>query len=167
MIRPRNVLEIGTFTGYSTLSIAAGLEDGACIDTVEVNDEMQEIYKDFFARSPHGDKIQPHIGSALDVVPKLNKTFDLVFIDGCKKEYPEYFNMLMGNGVFHGNGQLVRSGSYIIADNILWYGKVAEETPKDVDTHAIVAFNRMVVEDNRVENLILPFRDGLNLIRVI
>lgn len=165
MIKPSHILEIGTFTGYSTLCFAAGLPEGGEIHTFEVDDELEYISSAFFAKSPHASKIHAHIGSALDIAPKLGKTFDLVFVDGDKREYPDYYSMLMGDNE---TGQpLVKSGSYIIADNILWYGKVIGEIPSnDHHTQAIYDFNRIVAEDKRVENIIIPIRDGLNLIRV-
>ena len=164
MVRPRRVLEIGTFTGYSALSMAAGLEEGAELHTVEVDDEQEEFIRSYFARSPHGHKITLHIGSALEIAPKLGEEFDLVFIDGDKREYPDYYRMLMGDG---GGQPLVHGGSVLIADNILWSGKVVEPiVHNDRHTQALVEFNRMIVEDPRVENVIVPLRDGLNLIRI-
>lgn len=165
MIRPRNVLEIGTFTGYSTLCFAAGLEDGAIIDTIEVDDELESLATSFFARSPHGSAIRQHIGSALTVAPRLGKIYDLVFIDGDKREYPDYYRMVMGDGP--DAKPLVRPGSIILADNILWYGKVAAPVAgNDLYTQRIIEFNDMVRADDRVENVAIPIRDGLNLIRV-
>lgn len=164
MIRPRRVLEIGTFTGYSALSMAAGLEEEARIDTVEVDDELQELAQSYFDRSPHGAKIRLHIGSALEIAPRIGVTFDLVFIDGDKREYPDYLRMLLGDT---GDRPLVGSGSVLLADNILWSGKVVGPVaPADRHTQAVMEFNRMVAEDARLENVILPLRDGLNLIRV-
>ncbi len=164
MVRPQRVLEIGTFTGYSALSMAAGLEADARLDTVEVDDELEEMAQSYFDRSPHGAKIRLHIGSALEIAPQLGGRFDLVFIDGDKREYPDYYQMLMGDG---GGKTLVHSGTILIADNILWSGKVAEPIARnDRHTQALVEFNRMIVEDPRVENVIVPIRDGLNLIRV-
>lgn len=164
MLRPKTVLEIGTFTGYSALSMAAGLDEGATIDTVEVDDELEPMAQEFFDRSEHGAKIHLHIGSALDIAPKLGKKFDLVFIDGDKREYPAYYRMLMGDG---GAEPLVHSGSILMADNILWYGKVVEPIAhNDHQTQGIVEFNRMVRDDERVESFILPLRDGLNMIRI-
>ncbi len=161
MIAPRRVLEIGTFTGYATLCFAAGLPDDGIVDTVEIEDELEGIQTEFFARSPHGHKIRRHTGSALTVVPELGECYDLVFIDGDKREYPDYLRMLLDGGLVH-------PGSYILADNILWYGKVTEEyiKPSDLQTRGIVEFNRMVHDDARVENVIIPLRDGINLIRV-
>lgn len=160
MLRPRRILEIGTFTGYSALCMAAGLDDGGIIDTYEIDDELEEMIRSFFDRSQHGGKIRLHIGSALEIAPTLGERYDLVFMDGDKREYTAYYNMLMDNG-------LVGSGSFILADNILWYGKVVEPVAKgDKQTQAIVDFNRMIREDERVENVIIPIRDGINLIRV-
>ena len=160
MLRPKRVLEIGTFTGYSGLSIARGLYDDALLDTIEVDDELEEIAAKYFEASEFGHRIRQHVGSALEVVPQLGEVYDMVFIDGDKREYPAYYNMLMEGGY-------VRSGSFMLADNILWYGKVAEPIAhNDKHTEAIVEFNRMVVEDDRVDNVIVPIRDGINLIRV-
>ncbi len=160
MFRPKNVLEIGTFTGYSALCMAAGLEDDAVIDTCEVDDELESLAQSFFDRSPYGDKIHLHVGSALDVAPKLGKQFDLVFMDGDKREYPAYYDMLMDGGLLH-------SGSVILADNILWYGKVVQPVAhNDHHTQALIEFKRRVKEDERVESVILPLRDGINIIRV-
>ena len=160
MFRPKNILEIGTFTGYSALCMAAGLEEGAVIDTCEVDDELESLSQSFFDRSQHGHKIKLHIGSALELAPKMGKQFDLVFIDGDKREYPAYYNMLMDKGLVH-------SGSIMLADNILWYGKVVQPVAhNDHHTQALIEFNRMVVEDDRVESVILPLRDGINIIRV-
>lgn len=160
MMRPKRVLEIGTFTGYSALSIARGLEEGAILDTVEVDDELEDIAASYFDKSGYGSRIRQHIGSALDVVPRLGEVYDMVFIDGDKREYPAYYDMLMDGGY-------VRSGSILLADNILWYGKVAEPIANnDRHTEAIVEFNRKVKEDDRVDNVIVPIRDGINMIYI-
>ena len=160
MMRPRNILEIGTFTGYSALCMAAGLDDGGVVDTCEVDDELEPLAQSFFDRSPHGCKIRMHIGSALEIAPLLGKRFDMVFIDGDKREYPDYYRMLMDGGLLH-------SGSIMLADNILWYGKVVQPVQhNDRHTQALLEFNRMVAEDERVESVILPLRDGINIIRV-
>lgn len=160
MINPVHVLEIGTFTGYSALCMANGMNKGE-LHTVEIDDELEAIAAKYFKKYENitSAKIIQHVGSALDIAPKLGLKFDLIFIDGDKREYPEYYQMAMS--------QLVKSGSYILADNILWYGKVADETPaNDLFTAGIKRFNDLVSTDNRVENVILPIRDGLNLIRV-
>ncbi len=196
MFQPKLVLEIGTFTGYSALAIAAGMGDYARLEsqlaseqeqglqsaelhTIEIDDELEDLVRSFFERSPHGHKIHLHIGAALEVVPclarSLGRPFDMVFIDGDKREYPDYWRMLMGDGAV-GKGEetangspMVRSGGIILADNVLWYGKVAEpEAVKSADrmSQGILEFNRLVAADPRVENVILPLRDGINLIRV-
>lgn len=164
MMRPKRILEIGTFTGYSALSLAAGLDEEGRLDTIEIDDELEALAQSFFDRSEYGAKIHLHIGSALDVAPRLGGTFDLVFMDGDKREYPAYYRMLMGDD---GGAALLHSGSVIIADNILWSGKVVDPVvARDRHTQALIEFNRMVLEDPRVENVIVPLRDGLNLIRV-
>lgn len=177
MIAPQRVLEIGTFTGYSALAIAAGLESqSAELHTIEVDDELEEIAQSFFNRSRHGSKIRLHIGSALEVALRLGGQFDMVFVDGDKREYPLYWQMLMGPE------PMVRRGGIILTDNVLWYGKVAESeaettsltaetitknvTKTDNHTAGIAEFNRLAAADVRVENVILPLRDGLNLIRL-
>lgn len=160
MLRPSRILEIGTFTGYSALCMAAGLGDDARIDTCEIDDELEELIRSFFDRSEYGDKIRLHIGSFFDIAPALDECYDLVFIDGDKREYSAYYNTLMDRGMLH-------SGSIIMADNILWYGKVVEPVAKgDKQTRALLDFNDKILKDNRVENVILPIRDGINLIRV-
>ena len=160
MFRPRNILEIGTFTGYSALCMAAGLEEGGTVDTCEADDELEPLAQSFFDRSPYGHKIRLHIGSALDIAPRLGKCFDMVFIDGDKREYPDYYRMLTDGGLVHG-------GSIMLADNILWYGKVVHPVARnDRHTQALLEFNRMVADDDRVESVILPLRDGINIIRV-
>lgn len=165
MVNPARVLEIGTFTGYSALSIAAGLSGNAEIDTIEVDEELEDISRPFFDHSPHGHRINQYFGSSLTVVPALGRQYDMVFMDGDKREYAAYYEMLMGDSGPH--APMVKSGSWIIADNILWYGKVGnEEKYHDPQTRGINEFNRMVCEDPRVENVILPMRDGVNIIRV-
>lgn len=160
MINPKAILEIGTFTGYSALSMAAGLSNDGVIDTCEVDDELEEMIQSFFDRSEHAQKLKLHIGSAIDIAPRLGRCYDMVFIDGDKREYSAYYNMLFDNNLVH-------SGSWILADNILWYGKVVETVAKgDKQTQAIIDFNNLVIADPRVENVILPIRDGINLIRV-
>ncbi|MGN0091475.1 MAG: O-methyltransferase [Alistipes sp.] len=160
MLRPSRILEIGTFTGYSALCMAAGLGNDARIDTCEIDDELEELIRAFFDRSEYGDKIRLHIGSFFDIAPALNECYDLVFIDGDKREYSAYYDTLMDRGMLH-------SGSIIMADNILWYGKVVEPVAKgDKQTRALLDFNDKILKDDRVENVILPIRDGINLIRV-
>lgn len=160
MIQPKAILEIGTFTGYSALSMAAGLPEDGVIDTCEIDDELEELIQSFFDRSAYSERVKLHIGSALEIAPRLAKSYDMVFIDGDKREYSAYYNMLFDNNLVH-------SGSWILADNILWYGKVVELVAKgDKQTQAIIDFNNLIISDPRVENVILPIRDGINLIRV-
>ena len=139
--------------GNVTYTIAVG-------KPIEVDDELEDIAAKYFEQSGYGHRIRQHIGSALDVVPQLGEVYDMVFIDGDKREYPAYYNMLMDGGY-------VRRGSVMLADNILWYGKVAEPIAhNDKHTEAIVEFNRMVADDPRVDNVIVPIRDGINMIMV-
>ena len=166
MMQARRVLEIGTFSGYSALCLAAGLPDYGVLHTCDPDDEILMLAQSFFDRSEHGRKIVAHAVSALEIATKLaaEGSFDLVFIDGDKREYPDYYRMIMGDT----DGRpLVHSGSVLIADNILWYGKVAQPVARnDRHTQSLLEFNRLVREDPRVENVILPLRDGLNIIRV-
>jgi predicted O-methyltransferase YrrM len=157
MLRPRRILEIGTFTGYATLCLAEGLVPGGEIHTIERNDELHDTLCSFFGRSPQAGQIKLHIGNALDLISTLQETFDLVYIDGDKREYTAYYHAVFDR---------VRSGGYIIADNVLWDGKVtAEPLPNDAQTRNIIAFNDLAQADTRVENLLLPLRDGLMIIR--
>lgn len=156
MIRPKFVLEIGTYSGYSGLCIAEGLEEGAHLHTVEINDEQEDFTLPWFQNSPYKDKITMHIGDALDVVPRLGLKFDMAFIDGDKRKYVEYYEMVMA---------YLNEGGYILADNTLWDGHVVEEDAKDAQTEGIRMFNDFVAADQRVEKVILPLRDGLSIIR--
>ena len=156
MMRPRRVLEIGTYTGYATLCMAEGLEDDALIHTVEINDEMEDFIMKYLSRSPHKDKIRLHIGDVMDILPELDETFDLVFIDADKRLYSDYFDLVFPK---------VRKGGLILADNTLWDGKVlAEPHPSDKQTAGILRFNDKIKDDARVEKVILPLRDGLTMI---
>lgn len=164
LVAPSRILEIGTFTGYSTLCLTAGLREGGQLDTIEADEELESISQPFFDRSPHGSAIRRHTGAALEILPQLDEIYDLVFIDGDKREYLDYYSAVMGDG---GGRLMVRSGSVILADNILWYGKVADpRESNDPHTAAIDRFNAAVAADPRVENVIIPIRDGLNFIRV-
>lgn len=160
MIRPRRVLEIGTYSGYSALSMAEALLPGALLHTFEINDEQEDFTRPRLEGSPYADRIQFHIGDALQCVPQLGETFDLVFIDADKRKYLEYYEMALA---------YLSEGGYILADNTLWDGHVLEEHPhsKDLQTISIKAFNDFVAADSRVEKVILPLRDGLTLIRKV
>ena len=157
MIKPRRVLEIGTFSGYSALCLAEGLPDDDCrVDTIEVNDEQEDFIREHLASSPYGKRIRLHIGDAFDIVPSLSERYDLVFIDANKRQYVEYYNLAM---------DYLNDGGYIIADNTLWAGKVVDpKAQRETQTQGILAFNEQVKKDSRVEQVIIPMRDGLTLI---
>lgn len=157
MINPEQILEIGTFTGYSAISMLRSLHQTAHLHTIESNDEMESMLIDFFSKANLDNQITLHIGEALEIIPTLPNDFDLVFIDADKREYPQYYEAIFNK---------LNSGGYIIADNILWDGKVAKPNmPDSAHTKGIMDFNRMVAEDDRVEKVILPIRDGISLIR--
>ncbi|MFW9599836.1 MAG: O-methyltransferase [Bacteroides graminisolvens] len=157
MIRPKQILEIGTYSGYSALCMAEGLDEGSVLHTFEINDEQEDFTRPWLEQSPYADKIKFYIGDALERVPQLGITFDLVFVDGDKRKYMEYYEMSLAH---------LSPGGYIIADNTLWDGHVTETpNPNDAQTIGIQAFNEFVAKDNRVEKVILPLRDGLTIIR--
>ncbi len=157
MIGPRQVLELGTFSGYSALCLAEGLPDDGCtVDTIEINDEQEDFINGHLALSPYGKRVTVHIGDARDIVPRLDKRFDLVFIDANKRQYVEYYDLAM---------EYLNPGGYIIADNTLWAGKVVDpKAQREAQTRGILAFNDHVKQDPRVERVIIPVRDGLTLI---
>lgn len=155
---PRHILELGTFTGYATLCMAQGMPPGCVIDTVEANDELEEELRETFSHSPRCADIHLHIGPALDVVPSLPGTWDLVFIDADKRQYPQYLEMLLTR---------LQPGAVILADNTLWDGHILNpETARDPQSRAIARFNDMVSENPRLLSTILPLRDGLTIIRI-
>lgn len=159
MIKPRRVLELGTFTGYSALAMAEGLAEDAELHTVEIDDELEYFICEHFEASPRREQIHLHIGDAAVVVPQLGGQFDLVFIDANKRNYCDYYHLVM---------PLVPVGGFIIADNTLWDGKVANLPQKiDSQTAGILAFNDLVANDDRVEKVIIPIRDGLTVIHKI
>jgi len=159
MIQPKTVLEIGTFTGYSALSMAEGMPENGVLHTIDYDEELESFLKDVFAASDHGHKIKLHIGDALTEIAKLNDIFDLVFIDADKEEYLAYYEAVLPK---------LRTGGYILVDNTLWDGKVLKPVdPKDRETIAIMKFNDFVAQDSRVEKVLLPIRDGLTLIRKV
>lgn len=158
MIRPARVLEIGTFTGYSAVCIAYGLPEDGHLDTLEINDELEDLILEGFNRAGVSDKISLLIGDAKKTLERLKSgQYDMAYIDANKREYPEYYDLVF---------DMVRPGGYILADNVLWDGKVwLNPLPQDKQTQGIAAFNSIVARDPRVESVILPVRDGLNLIR--
>ena len=157
MIRPKQILEIGTYSGYSALCMAEGLDEGSLLHTFEINDGQEDFTRPWLEQSSYADKIKFYIGDALERVPQLGITFDLVFVDGDKRKYMEYYEMSLAH---------LSPGGYIIADNTLWDGHVTETpNPNDAQTIGIQAFNEFVAKDNRVEKVILPLRDGLTIIR--
>ena len=158
MVKPKQVLEIGTYSGYSGLCIAEGLPEGGHLHTVEINDEQEDFTLPWFQGSPYKDKITMHIGDALEVVPRLELRFDMAFIDGDKRKYVEYYEMVMAH---------LNVDGYILADNTLWDGHVVEEETKDAQTEGIRTFNDWVAKDDRVEKVILPLRDGLTIIKKV
>lgn len=158
IIAPEYILEIGTYTGYSALCLAEGLQREGELHTLEVNVELQKIQRSYFDKSDYGPQIFQHIGDALKIIPKLERTFDLVFIDAHKPDYDAYFEAVI---------QKTRPGGVILSDNVLWSGKVVEPVEKsDRATQALLAYNKKLVEDPRVETVLLPIRDGLTLSRV-
>ena len=157
MIRPSRILEIGTFTGYSALCMAEGLPSDGLIHTYEIDDELEDFTRPWIEGSPYGHKVCFHIGNALDEVPSLGETFDLVFMDGDKRQYMDYYEMALA---------YTSKNAFILADNTLWDGHVVEKAYlSDRQTAAINEFNAFVAADKRVEKLILPLRDGLTMIR--
>jgi predicted O-methyltransferase YrrM len=158
MIKPDAILELGTFTGYSAICLSAGLSEEGIIDTIEINDELEDLIIEGFKRAGIENKVRLHIGDAKKIVTTLNRKYDLVYIDANKREYVEYFDLVIDK---------VRKGGFIIADNVLWDGKVYDENPhNDAQTHGIMIFNEYIYNNPRVENFILPVRDGINIIRV-
>jgi caffeoyl-CoA O-methyltransferase len=157
--KPKNILEIGTYTGYSALCLAEGLDTEGELHTIDINEELEPISRKYFDKSPYGHQIIQHIGNALEITPTLSKKWDLVFIDADKSNYINYYNLIIEN---------MNTGGLIICDNVLWSGKVLLEDNKlDEDTLTLKKLNQLIQQDNRIENLLLPVRDGLMLARVL
>lgn len=156
LVGARRVLEIGTYTGYAAISMAMGLEDGGVVHTVDVNDELEDFTREYIRQSGMEERIVFHIGDACQVIPELDEVFDLVFIDADKRQYADYYRLVFDK---------VRPGGLIVADDVLWDGKVADSRQQDPQTRGILAFNDLVQADPRVENLLFPIRHGLMLIR--
>ena len=157
IISPKKILEIGTYTGYSAICLCEGMDKDGILHTIDNNKELVEIQNKYFKRANLKDKIVQHSGDAKNIIPSIDEEFDIVFIDADKESYPEYYDLIINK---------VRSGGIIIADNILWSGKILEKVEKDDQaTKSIIEFNNKISEDDRVKNIILPIRDGLNIIR--
>ena len=157
IISPKKILEIGTYTGYSAICLCEGMDKDGVLHTIDNNKELVEIQNKYFKKANLKDKIVQHSGDAKKIIPSIDEEFDIVFIDADKESYPEYYDLIINK---------VRSGGIIIADNILWSGKILEKVEKDDQaTKSIIEFNNKIIEDNRVKNIILPIRDGLNIVR--
>lgn len=155
MIAPRRILEIGTFTGYATLCLSAGLPEDGLLHTIEINDELGGLILKFAEKAGLSHKIRLHLGDAADIIPVLDEQFDLVFIDAGKLDYPAHYELALGK---------TRQGGFLVIDNVLWDGKVAGGDEKDETARALRTFNDFVQNDRRVENILLPIRDGLMLV---
>ncbi len=159
IINPTNILEIGTYTGYSALCLAEGLKKEGQLHTIDINEELTDFQRRYFDKSGFGSQLIQHTGDALQIIPTLNMTFDLIFIDAEKREYPKYFDAVI---------KKTKPGSIILSDNVLWSGKVVEPLDeKDMATKVLLEYNRMLKNDPRVETVLLPIRDGLTLSRVL
>ncbi len=158
LIQPKNILEIGTYTGYSALCLAEGMKNNGMLHTIDTNEELYELQRKYFDKSEYGNQIVQHIGNALDVIPSLDYVFDLVFIDADKKNYPNYLNIIIPK---------LKKGSVILSDNVLWSGKVLEAISKDdKETNALVNYNKLLNDHPKLETVLLPIRDGLTISRV-
>lgn len=156
LVSPKCILEIGTFTGYATISLAEGLSEEGILHTIDINEERQERVQAYFQASDFANKIKYHIGDALEIIPTLNEHFDLVFIDADKKNNLNYYELVL---------EKVNQGGIILIDNVLWKGKVLDQRNPDKQTRQILQLNQIIAEDKRVQKIILPIRDGLFLIR--
>ena len=158
LTNPKNILEIGTYTGYSALCLAEGLQANGELDTIDINEELQDFSQKYFDKSDYSKQIVQHLGDALEIIPKLDKTFDLVFIDADKENYSNYFNVIIDK---------LNTGGIILSDNVLWSGKVLDTTFKkeDTSTPALIEYNALLKNDKRVETVVLPIRDGLTISR--
>lgn len=158
LINPKNILEIGTYTGYSALCLAEGMQEDGILHTIDKNEELEELQYKYFQKSIHKDQIIQHVGNALEIIPTIENKFDLVFIDADKSNYVNYFNLII---------EKMNKGGIILSDNVLWSGKVVEELdPKDIDTKVLLEYNTLLNQDPRLETVLLPIRDGLTISRV-
>lgn len=158
LTKPKSILEIGTYTGYSALCLAEGLDKEGMVHTIDINEELFDFQKRYFDKSEYANQIKQYLGNALEIIPTMEDSFDIVFIDADKSNYINYFHAVIDK---------INKGGIILSDNVLWSGKVVENVnEKDEDTKAIVAYNKLLKEDNRVETVLLPIRDGLTISRV-
>ncbi len=159
LIRPVNILEIGTYTGYSALSLCEGMQENGVLHTIDIKEELVDFQRKYFDKSPWGNQIVQHLGEAIDIIPRVNLKFDLVFIDADKENYINYFELIVPK---------MNKGGVILSDNVLWSGKVLEPLQKnDISTKVLLEYNLLLKNDPRVETVLLPIRDGLTLSRVI
>lgn len=159
LIRPVNILEIGTYTGYSALCLCEGMRDNGQLHTIDIKEELVDFQRKHFNKSPWGNQIVQHLGEAIDIIPKLDLKFDLVFIDADKENYLNYFELIVPR---------MNKGGIILSDNVLWSGKVLEPlNPKDTSTKVLLEYNQLLKEDPRVETVLLPIRDGLTVSRIL
>ncbi|MGY8939606.1 MAG: O-methyltransferase [Flavobacteriales bacterium] len=159
LIKPKNILEIGTYTGYATLCFAEGISTDGKIITIDKNEELETLQNKYFEKSGFRKQITQFVGNAIEIIPTINEKFDLVFIDADKSNYINYFHLIIDK---------MNTGGIILSDNVLWSGKVVEALdPKDLDTKVLLAYNKLMNEDPRIETVLLPIRDGLTLSRVI
>lgn len=157
LVNPKNILEIGTYTGYSALCLAEGMQSGGELHTIDIDEELYGFQRKYFDKSEFGHQIHQHLGNALEIIPKLNIPFDLVFIDADKENYSNYFNCVIDK---------LNSGGVILSDNVLWSGKVIEALqPDDTATKALIEYNTLLKNDIRIETVLLPIRDGLMISR--
>jgi caffeoyl-CoA O-methyltransferase len=155
LIRPKTILELGTFTGYSALCLAEGLDKNGVLHTIDINEELVDFQRRYFDKSDYGTQIVQHLGSALDIIPTIDTTFDLVFMDADKPNYINYFHQIIDK---------LNPGGVILSDNVLWSGKVIESLdPSDISTKIVLEYNTLLKEDSRLETVLLPIRDGLTI----
>jgi caffeoyl-CoA O-methyltransferase len=159
LIRPKNILEIGTYTGYSALCLCEGLQDNGQLHTIDIKEELVDFQRKYFDKSPWGPQIVQHLGEAISIIPTIDLSFDLVFIDADKENYIHYFNLILPK---------MNRGGIILSDNVLWSGKVVQPLePNDISTKVLVEYNQLLKNDPRVETVLLPIRDGLTVSRVL
>jgi len=158
LINPKTILEIGTYTGYSALCLAEGLQEDGTLYTIDKNEELEELQEKYFQKSAYSNQIKQYIGNALEIIPTIEAKFDLVFIDADKSNYINYFHLIIDK---------MNKGGVILSDNVLWSGKVVETlNPKDMDTKTLLSYNKLLNTDKRLETVLLPIRDGLTISRV-